>query len=435
MKVITFNCWGVPIAKYRQRRVECIGRWIHAGADGADVVSLQELWRDRDAAYLAEEAGKVFPYSHFYRSGAFGSGLLLLSKYPIVYAFFHLYRHPGKPWKPHHADFYAGKGVAHSILQTTSGPVHVYLSHTHAAYEPKEINKTEEYSAVRVSQMFEMAQYVNLTARGQFALIAGDLNCPPTSIEYQLLRGITGLGDAFADVAHDSDQEEHTLSNRNPYNARPEGQYRIFNLDSNLPETIDYILYGRVGESDPSTLNNRSTHRTVAQPHLKTSSICCTELSVTIADTPNTLWPMSDHYGVAAVFEWGTDARSSRIQTSNRGQLIVDPHTALTQSIAIISRALDDSLWLFKVLGVVRNILIGTIIALFACVWGGGLPNRFISLFGVVFLAGLLCASLTLVWPVMYTTVVSSHCRAFTEILSEMRLYQRFGALNRSSVK
>lgn len=61
-----------------------------------DVVLFQEVWVDSDAALLsqaASEAGLV--YSTHFKSGTFGSGLLTLSRHPIVASGFHRYSGKG----------------------------------------------------------------------------------------------------------------------------------------------------------------------------------------------------------------------------------------------------------------------------------------------------------------------------------------------------
>lgn len=49
-----------------------------------DVVFLQEVWVKADAQLLAQQAAEgQLEYSQHYQSGLFGSGLVLLARYPI----------------------------------------------------------------------------------------------------------------------------------------------------------------------------------------------------------------------------------------------------------------------------------------------------------------------------------------------------------------
>jgi sphingomyelin phosphodiesterase 2 len=74
-------------------------------------VLLQEVWIEDDADRLLEAAsvGGLEHGLHF-KSGLFGSGLVTLSRYPIVHTSFHCYSTAGDPMAFACGDFYAGKG-------------------------------------------------------------------------------------------------------------------------------------------------------------------------------------------------------------------------------------------------------------------------------------------------------------------------------------
>lgn len=141
IKVVTLNCWGLlfPASRRRRERVEGIGRalmeWSSASVASTpsssssssapapapaapsppppDVVCLQEVWCASDARSIAARAalGGHLVHSHHFRSGAFGSGLLTLSAFPIVGARFGAFAAAGDPLAVLQGDGVAGKGV------------------------------------------------------------------------------------------------------------------------------------------------------------------------------------------------------------------------------------------------------------------------------------------------------------------------------------
>lgn len=65
-----------------------------------------------------------------YFSGVFGSGLLVLSRFPIVSALFHTWSVNGYFHRIQHADWYGGKGVGLCRIRIgTDQYVHLYNAH------------------------------------------------------------------------------------------------------------------------------------------------------------------------------------------------------------------------------------------------------------------------------------------------------------------
>lgn len=77
-----------------------------------DVVLLQEVWVDADAQILikAGKAAGLLHCTHF-RSGVFGSGLVTLSRHPIIRHHFWRYAAGGFASSIGCGDYYAGKGT------------------------------------------------------------------------------------------------------------------------------------------------------------------------------------------------------------------------------------------------------------------------------------------------------------------------------------
>ena len=97
LKLLTLNCWGLWIvSKHRKQRFEAIGDWLastsqdhnsvhHAPASSYDFVCLQEVWVRSDGDYLRQRARESgLNYSRLFYSGALGSGLLILSRRPLL---------------------------------------------------------------------------------------------------------------------------------------------------------------------------------------------------------------------------------------------------------------------------------------------------------------------------------------------------------------
>jgi len=83
LRLLSLNCWGLPFLPNRINRMEAIGREIGSGK--YDVIGLQEIWSRDDwmlVSGLARDGGLKF--STYYPSGAIGSGLGIISRYPIL---------------------------------------------------------------------------------------------------------------------------------------------------------------------------------------------------------------------------------------------------------------------------------------------------------------------------------------------------------------
>ncbi len=97
LRVLSFNTWGVPlISRDRAARMRAIGRALME--INADVIGLQEVFYAKDRRLLVEAAQRAgFTHSHYFHSGVMGSGLLTLSRFPIVETSFLRFRLNGRP--------------------------------------------------------------------------------------------------------------------------------------------------------------------------------------------------------------------------------------------------------------------------------------------------------------------------------------------------
>ena len=71
----------------------------------------------------------VLQYSHYFYSGIYGSGLCILSKYPIVMAMFHSWAVNGYVHRIQHGDYFGGKGVGLCKIRINQEIINVYIAH------------------------------------------------------------------------------------------------------------------------------------------------------------------------------------------------------------------------------------------------------------------------------------------------------------------
>uniref|UniRef100_A0A1B0DRC6 sphingomyelin phosphodiesterase n=1 Tax=Phlebotomus papatasi TaxID=29031 RepID=A0A1B0DRC6_PHLPP len=238
LSILTINIWGIPfVSKDREARVRRIAEELATGR--YDVVSLQEVWSETDFQYLKSQSEAVLPYSHYFYSGVVGSGLCVLSKYPIVAAFFHAWSVNGYVHRIQHGDWFGGKGVGLCKISVQGHPINFYTAHLHAEYN----RKCDDYMAHRVIQAFDTAQFIQQTRNDNIVqILAGDLNTEPGDLAYRVLLSTSELRDAYQKTAQHGTNE----CPLNPYTCEESRQ--------SIPEgkRIDYILY-RVGGGSRAT--------------------------------------------------------------------------------------------------------------------------------------------------------------------------------------
>jgi len=188
LKIVTFNIQDLYVAgKNRIARMKAIGETLRYL--DPDIVGIQESFIEKDRQKLLDSLdGSRLAYNQYYKSGTVGCGLLVLSAYPIVETFFHRYEQNGKWYKFYHGDWWAGKGVALARIALPQGVIDFYNTHAHAAYG------STEYDGVRKFQMGSLARFIlDSWTRTAPALLVGDMNCAPGSIQYNTLVAGAGL--------------------------------------------------------------------------------------------------------------------------------------------------------------------------------------------------------------------------------------------------
>ncbi|XP_059620876.1 putative neutral sphingomyelinase [Phlebotomus argentipes] len=232
LSVLTINIWGIPfVSKDREVRIQRIAEELASGK--YDVVSMQEVWSETDFQSLKSHTEAVLPYSHYFYSGVVGSGLCVLSKYPITAAFFHAWSVNGYVHRIQHGDWFGGKGVGLCKISVHGHTVNLYNAHLHAEYN----RKSDDYMAHRVIQAFDTAQFIQQTRNDAVVqILAGDLNTEPGDLAYRILLSTSHLQDSY------QKSEPHGTNEcaRNPYTCE---ENRLSAPDG---KRIDYVLF-RVG--------------------------------------------------------------------------------------------------------------------------------------------------------------------------------------------
>jgi len=137
----------------------------------ADIVCFQEVFIAKCRQILVDRLADAGLAHHVYfRCGLVGSGLLFVSRYPIIETRFERYKREGNPFALHHGDYWAGKGIASIRVVLPEGHLVVYGTHAHAAYRNR-------YSSTRLHQMQQAAAFIEATApEGVPAFVLGDIN-------------------------------------------------------------------------------------------------------------------------------------------------------------------------------------------------------------------------------------------------------------------
>lgn len=230
INILTLNCWGIPyVSPNRSARMTAIADKF--ATENYDIICLQEIWSINDFKMIKAKTQEQLPYSHYFYSGVIGSGLCILSKFPIKDVIFHKWPLNGYVHKIHHGDWFGGKGVGLCKLQIHNWNVNVYIAHLHAEYN----RHNDEYIAHRVLQAFDTAQFIRMTSGGaDSTILGGDLNTEPQDLVYRIICGVAGLTDACSNSSSNLGTNEcanNSYTNTKHANTFPDGK------------RIDHILY------------------------------------------------------------------------------------------------------------------------------------------------------------------------------------------------
>lgn len=226
MKILTLNIWGAPYAKHRSERIRAIAEEVRRL--NPDILLFQEVYMPNNRQDLISRLQDSWQHFHYFPSALIGSGLLTMSKYLIIDSNFHNFQMQGKPDDILHGDYYAGKGVGLTRIDTPNGLLDIYNSHTHAQYE---INNDNEYAVYTDTNLYEVARFIDSHSGANPVILCGDLNARPDQAGYEIITKLGALVDLYY---HLNEVHPTTLSNLNPYT----------NSDD---QCLDYVLVRNVG--------------------------------------------------------------------------------------------------------------------------------------------------------------------------------------------
>ncbi|XP_026720177.1 sphingomyelin phosphodiesterase 2 [Athene cunicularia] len=179
----------------------------------------------------------------------------------------------------------------------------------HAEY----CREKDAYLPHRLVQAWELAQFIRHTSKAaDVVLLGGDLNMHPEDVGIRLLRGWTGLRDAFAEAAHFEGCEDGcTLIPNNCFTVKSEL------LPFPLGIRIDYILYKAVSSF----------------------TVKCEELKTTTGPAPGMDIPFSDHEAVMATLHIQRQGRSAGATLGTAEPTLVDVVTEARTEVGVGLRA------------------------------------------------------------------------------------------------
>lgn len=227
--ILTLNCWGLKfhLAQHREARLREIGRQLLD--EEADIVCLQEIWAHHDYRAVRRRVRARLPYGKFYFSGAFGGGLAVLSRWPLVETSMIPYPLNGRPTAFWRGDWYVGKGVAHArIRASATTTIEVFNTHTHAPYCSSD--PADTYRVHREAQAWALAKLLRAAAdRNDHPLVvaAGDFNTVPLSPAHRILTAHAPVRDVWRVLHPDSSSSYDDREEQEQEQAPPTAEFNI----------------------------------------------------------------------------------------------------------------------------------------------------------------------------------------------------------------
>ena len=172
LRLVTWNVWGLRwLTPRRAEHLERVA--LEVAAMKPDIVAFQEAYVEADREKLITALrGVGLPHARYFPSGLVGSGLLLVSRFPMESEGFIRYTSNGYPHALTHGDWWAGKGLSLSGLRLPDG-TRLYLAntHLHARYG------LEMYHATQLAQAAQLLPWVQrVQSTGSPVLWLGDWN-------------------------------------------------------------------------------------------------------------------------------------------------------------------------------------------------------------------------------------------------------------------
>lgn len=218
LRILSHNTWGIPISPFCHERHVALCKALFGASEQRcccryDIITLQEVWHRRERELLIREAARAgLAHHHYFEpgcgfplwSGVEGTGLMVLSRFPIACARYHRFSVSGCIYKLHEADYLGAKGAGCCRVATPWGRVDVCTTHLLSAYCAASGSASDEYFALRACQAFELGQMLDCSsahAPAPLLVLSGDFNMEPDTLVGQLPQQIAGLRDSFVEAA------------------------------------------------------------------------------------------------------------------------------------------------------------------------------------------------------------------------------------------
>ncbi|KAI8984390.1 Endonuclease/exonuclease/phosphatase [Mycotypha africana] len=280
------------VAKQRQFRLEAIANNI--AQKNYDIVALQEVWMLEDVEYIKEKTKNNLPFAHHFRSGTLGSGLILLSKFPVLSSSYLKFSLAGRPLKVFQGDYFVGKGCAGiTVDHPDIGLIDVYTTHLQAGY-----GLVDDFEVQRITECWQIVQCVrNSAAQGRHVILTGDFNSVPTSLCYQLLKYHGFMTDSWLEVHEQGMVKSLEQFNKDEMTASECIQQ--FGITCNSPLNTWTQHFSKQPEASHKGVGDRLDYifyRCTPQLFCKSSKVVMEEY------IPGTEMSFSDHFAVHSVF-------------------------------------------------------------------------------------------------------------------------------------
>lgn len=192
VRVATANLWGVSVAGVDiadeiDARFAAFAESLAENPHGLDVVLIQEAWDDDARRALVENEGVVrrFPWRVDAVQHPGGSGLVILSAFPVEAVRFHRYEAQGSCLKFWEGDCSGGKGVLAARLRIGSESFWFADTHLIACYQEEPAlsacDQDDPNGEARWGQVEELRTFLQSLDPEAPLVIGGDFNFVPSS--------------------------------------------------------------------------------------------------------------------------------------------------------------------------------------------------------------------------------------------------------------
>jgi len=233
-------------------RLDLIAEAVLAGS--YDLVGFSEVWANKSKSRLRTLLKNPFAHSAWDENDnlfEIGSGLLLLSRYPITASEFTRYDDLVG------ADAFSQKGFVLARIDTGAETVAVVLTHTQAGNGTAEVN-------ARTSNIEQLAKGISVWAGVSTpAILAGDLNVigedtlgQPTA-EYEFLLktlGALGMTDAYR-VVHPDAEVDHGYTYDGVTNTLVP-YFALADAENKVVQRLDYVFSGGFNPTSANVLRS-----------------------------------------------------------------------------------------------------------------------------------------------------------------------------------